>query len=454
LRGPDLTSLQAQSFDYDEYGNLIGTSKLGQTISLPPSSATNRLNTLHYDAAGNVDIAGTQYYSYDAVGMLNTVRLDSATAQPRVVYGYTADDERLFAFDIATNTTHWTLRGFDNKVLRDFQQVSSTWSLARDYVYRGDLLLAALKPAGDVEHYTLDHLGTPRLITAAAGHKIGYHVYWPFGEEWSPGNSQDGAPLKFTGHERDADPTGGTAALDYTHARYYGAGWGRFLSVDPVDGRPSLPQSWNRYAYVMNNPSNRTDPTGKCIWDFCIGEGTAAYAAGAALVAATVYVLAPSATVRGQTNGQVMVSTAVGGFQALTKTVGSMLPGRQPTTLPPPPPPTRPAQPSTPGTQPTTGINPTAPIHSNVVNTTQGPVTIPSDYTSRPADNGKGTVYQAPGATGNADVIRVMDPTTRYPDGYVRIYNNHGQPVNVDGQPLGPAETHLPILKDPPAQPQ
>ena len=265
LRGPDLSSMQTQSFDYDPYGNLVSTSKLGQTVLLPTSTATNQLGTLHYDASGRVDIAGTQHYDYDAVGMVNTVRLGT-NVQPRIVYGYTADDERLFAFDVSTGITHWTLRGLDNKVLRDFKQSGSTWSVERDYVYRDGLLLAALKSGGAVEHYSLDHLGTPRLITDAAGHKIGYHVYWPFGEEWSAGSAQDGSPVKFTGHERDADPTGGSAPLDYMHVRYYGAAWGRFLSVDPTWDSADIgrPQSWNRYGYVLNNPVGRTDPDGRC----------------------------------------------------------------------------------------------------------------------------------------------------------------------------------------------
>lgn len=37
---------------------------------------------------------------------------------------------------------------------------------------------------------------------------------------------------------------------------------GRFLSVDPVLGEPSRPQSWNRYAYALNNPLVFVDPSG------------------------------------------------------------------------------------------------------------------------------------------------------------------------------------------------
>lgn len=109
LRGPGLSSMQTQSFHYDEYGNLISTSKLGQTMLLPASTATNQLGPLHYDASGNVDGAGAQHYDYDAAGMVSTVRLGTAL-QPRIVYAYTADDERLLAFDVSTGITHWTLR--------------------------------------------------------------------------------------------------------------------------------------------------------------------------------------------------------------------------------------------------------------------------------------------------------------------------------------------------------
>jgi hypothetical protein len=39
---------------------------------------------------------------------------------------------------------------------------------------------------------------------------------------------------------------------------------GRFMSADPAGGDLSDPQSENRYAYVQNNPTNMTDPSGLC----------------------------------------------------------------------------------------------------------------------------------------------------------------------------------------------
>ena len=55
---------------------------------------------------------------------------------------------------------------------------------------------------------------------------------------------------------------------------------------------------------------------------------------------------------------------------------------------------------------------------------------IPSDYIMRSADNGNGVVYQAPGSTGNANMIRIMGPTDYAPNGYTVFYNKYGQPFN------------------------
>jgi RHS repeat-associated protein len=67
-----------------------------------------------------------------------------------------------------------------------------------------------------------------------------------------------------TGKQRDAE-----SSLDYFGARYFSAAQGRFTSPDPLlnSGRPWLPQSWNRYAYALNNPLRYTDPTGLYEWD-------------------------------------------------------------------------------------------------------------------------------------------------------------------------------------------
>jgi RHS repeat-associated protein len=61
------------------------------------------------------------------------------------------------------------------------------------------------------------------------------------------------------GKERDAE-----TGLDYFGARYFSAAQGRWTSPDPdTSWRLLNPQSWNKYAYVLNNPLGRLDPDGQ-----------------------------------------------------------------------------------------------------------------------------------------------------------------------------------------------
>jgi RHS repeat-associated protein len=69
----------------------------------------------------------------------------------------------------------------------------------------------------------------------------------------------DGEVLRFTGKERDSE-----TGLDYFGARYMSSAQGRFTSPDPSNMSVDfwLPQSWNRYAYVGNNPFRYVDQNG------------------------------------------------------------------------------------------------------------------------------------------------------------------------------------------------
>ncbi|HVP43830.1 MAG TPA: RHS repeat-associated core domain-containing protein, partial [Terriglobales bacterium] len=71
--------------------------------------------------------------------------------------------------------------------------------------------------------------------------------------------NSDPNQYKFTGKERDVE-----TGLDYFGARYYASTLGRFMQTDPKarSAHPLNPQSWNRYAYTLNNPLKYFDPDG------------------------------------------------------------------------------------------------------------------------------------------------------------------------------------------------
>jgi RHS repeat-associated protein len=114
------------------------------------------------------------------------------------------------------------------------------------------------QPGMNAQYVHWDHLGSTRMMTDENGVPIAAFKYFPFGME-AESSGGDELRQKFTGHERD-----NSVGLDYMMARSCRMPLGRFLEPDPYDGsmRPEQPQSWNRYAYVSNNPLNAGDPDG------------------------------------------------------------------------------------------------------------------------------------------------------------------------------------------------
>ena len=267
------TSRQVYTFDVP--GNLQSVTTDGVLESHGIVTATNRIGGSTYDGAGNL----TRYVTtaddgsdvqvdlvYDAFNRLVERSRSGATT----LYLYTADDERIVRFE--GGDLVWTLRDLQGRLLREFRGEAkagggSNMVAQRDQIYRGTSLVGTVTKAPNgsltkVHHYHLDHLGSPRLVTDKDGVLESEHRYYPFGEE-ATSSVQDGHPMKFTGHERDFNQQGEGDDLDYMHARYCDPQMGRFLSVDPVQGTPPSPQSWNRYAYVRGNPMMYTDPTGE-----------------------------------------------------------------------------------------------------------------------------------------------------------------------------------------------
>jgi RHS repeat-associated protein len=234
-------------------------------------TTTNRLVGAAYDGSGNLLSYQGSTYAWNVLGEITTVN----TGTEQWVHTYDAAGERVWSWRAAPSRVDtYALRGIGNEVLSDFSKAGTGYSW-EDYVYREGQLLAAKFSDGRTVHFNVDHLGSVRQETDAAGVVIKYREFWPYGEEATPPSGTE--QMKFTGHERDlGDPNSTADDLDYMHARYYRPLMGRFLSVDPRAGSPWMAQTWNEFSYVAGNPLKYRDHSGMaldCLFGSTSGAG-------------------------------------------------------------------------------------------------------------------------------------------------------------------------------------
>lgn len=121
----------------------------------------------------------------------------------------------------------------------------------------------AVYTSSGLDHYRhSDWLGSTRLSSSPSRTFVSSVAYAPFGETYvaSPSN----ADASFTGMNSD------TSAGDFDFLFREYSNQGRWAQPDPAGLAAvdlSKPQSWNRYAYVLNNPLRAVDPLGlDCVW--------------------------------------------------------------------------------------------------------------------------------------------------------------------------------------------
>jgi RHS repeat-associated protein len=125
----------------------------------------------------------------------------------------------------------------------------------RKYVY-GLGLAYTVDITGTLQVAHTDGLGSVRAITDSAGTVVETYQSDAFGVPLlTQGTSCQ--PFQFTGQQQDPE-----SGLYYLRGRYYLPSLGRFISRDPLFGSMGGPLSLNRFSYVLNNPTNLTDPSG------------------------------------------------------------------------------------------------------------------------------------------------------------------------------------------------
>jgi RHS repeat-associated protein len=220
-----------------------------ETLSAAQPTPANQLPGLNYDIAGNP--IGTGQYAYDAENRIST------TASG-YTYTYDGDGQRVEKSSQGTGTLYWT--GNNGEVLAE-SDLSGNFT---EYIYFNGQRVARRDSSGNPHYYFSDHLGSHDVVANAAGACEQDIDFYPYGgqvNDYCP--TQVPQHYKFTGKERDSETN-----LDFFGERYYGSNLGRFMQPDPVlnSGHPADPQTWNRYAYVSNNPLRFIDPLGLFQW--------------------------------------------------------------------------------------------------------------------------------------------------------------------------------------------
>ncbi len=115
--------------------------------------------------------------------------------------------------------------------------------------------------------------------------------------------------LQYTGREQDKE-----SGFYYYRARFYDPNTGRFLQKDPEPGKVNFPSTIiNSYIYVLNNPVNLLDPTGRDIWG-----GLALLLSGIVTSVATLIfapVLGPAVALIAGAIGSGLISASFPAFQ-------------------------------------------------------------------------------------------------------------------------------------------
>ena len=267
------------AYVYDGFGNLLQKNvTAGSAPSLVQSvnTATNQIDYVNYDANGNqttlngtpaaydaqnrmIQYNGWNHYAYNA----SNQRVWRLWAQCCTSSGQQTTSEEFYVYGVnGQRVGTYTLTFAVN------QNTAYASASVDDYsVYFAGRLIGHGEPyyypngpnAYGIQAVSTDQVGSvidDKSLVVLGGDT--YQQYYPWGEEKFGSSPND--RVKFATYRRDSE-----SLLDYAWNRYYDNTTGRFLTPDPYKGSadPYNPQSWNRYAYGLNDPVKLNDPTGR-----------------------------------------------------------------------------------------------------------------------------------------------------------------------------------------------
>uniref|UniRef100_UPI0004A30428 RHS repeat-associated core domain-containing protein n=3 Tax=Streptococcus suis TaxID=1307 RepID=UPI0004A30428 len=218
-----------------------------------------------YDWIETFDTVSTAYHQKVAKDrateeglVVNPPSEDNLPGEDEVLYRSQVQDV-LIPYTTKEDTyNYYETRNYVNDVNQQHTQVLQTYDdqlqKRETYVYGNGRATYTNESTGDSYHYLTSQSGSVTGLTQN-GQAVASSSYTLYGATKQTTDTT-GNPFAYNGEARDI------TGLDYLRARYYDNQAGTFLTADSYPGSQTDPLSQNLYAYVQNNPTNYTDPSG------------------------------------------------------------------------------------------------------------------------------------------------------------------------------------------------
>jgi RHS repeat-associated protein len=261
LGNATIVGYPTQKFTYDDLGNIktktgVGTAGAGSYAydgGRPHAvSAIAGLGTYLYDDNGNMTSGPNRTVTWNAFNM--PLRITTPAVFTNFYYG--AENQRSKQVD-SLGVTTWYAGGMEVRI-------SPTETTVKTYLPLG-LGVETDKDGVTRVYYThRDRLGSVIALSDTDGNVVEALAYDSWGKRRAltttatPDNLAGVLDNKgYTDHEMLDD-----VELVHMNGRLYDPYIARVISADPYVINSSSSQSYNRYTYVWNNPTNLTDPSG------------------------------------------------------------------------------------------------------------------------------------------------------------------------------------------------
>jgi RHS repeat-associated protein len=255
-----------KTYTYDKIGNIVSKSDVSVDPYIYPASGAASIrphavksigaNVYEYDANGNLTSGGGRTVSWSSFDMPKTITLGGNSSS--FIYG--PEHQRVRQTKGGGGTIRYA-------GAMEFEENGATWKL-RTYWPNGvgmEVDSEGVDVPTTLTWTHADRLGSTVAISGVDGelmHKMAFDA-WGMRRELNGNTTSttlDGAGIDnkgYTGHEMLDE-------LDLVHmnGRVYDPRLARFMSADAIIQDPMHSQSYNRYTYVWNNPTNMVDPTG------------------------------------------------------------------------------------------------------------------------------------------------------------------------------------------------